>query len=781
MEQQELRQWEEKCVQEHAPACAATCPLHVEVREILVETGKGDFNAALKILKKRLPFPGIISRICEQPCRSACKRAEAGDPVAIAALERACADFGVEPPVQRVPPRRNQRLAIVGGGLSGLTAAYDLAKKGYPVTLFEAGNMLGGQLWTASPEVLPSHLALAELEQVAQLGVDIRLKTALGRNLGLAQLRADFKAVYLALGDNPADTFGLATDAQGRVAVDPLTFATSEKGVFAGGSMLGQTETYSAITDMSHGRRAALSMDRYCQNVSLSASRQNEGSYVTQLHTVTTGIAPQAVTPITAPGNGYSRAQAAAEAQRCIQCECMECVKTCAYLEQYGSYPKKYAREIYNNLSIVMGTRQSNKFINSCSLCGLCAEVCPTRFNMADLVQQARRKMVEQKRMPASAHEFALRDMQFSNGDKFALARHAPGATASDVLFFPGCQLSAANPEYVERIYAWLQNSLPEGTRAGLMLRCCGAPADWAGRTDLFEAAMADFKTAYEAMGRPRLALACSSCYRVFQTHLPGAELVSLWELFDQYGLPSAPPVSKRQPALSVHDPCTARHQPQMQDSVRRIVGRLGYRLEELPLSREKTECCGYGGLMWLANPPLATETARRRAGAGSADYVAYCAMCRDFLAAQGKPTRHLLDLIFAPDDPDRATRPGPGYSQRHENRARLKRKLLKEIWGEAMDKQQPAWEAISLSMAAPVAARLEERLILHEDIQQVIEHAERTGLKLLQPETGHFLAHFRPTGVTYWVEYQPAEAENTFIIHNAYSHRMDVAEGRKS
>ncbi len=121
--------------------------------------------------------------------------------------------------------------------------------------------------------------------------------------------------------------------------------------------------------------------------------------------------------------------------------------------------------------------------------------------------------------------------------------------------------------------------------------------------------------------------------------------------------------------------------------------------------------------------------------------------------------------------------RRGPGYSQRHENRARLKRKLLKEVWGEAMDGQE-SYEAIQLMMSDEVQQRLEDRLILVEDIQRVIEYAERTGRKLRQPKTGRLLAHYRPTSVTYWVEYSPQG--DAFEIHNAYSHRMEIDEDVK-
>lgn len=206
-----------------------------------------------------------------------------------------------------------------------------------------------------------------------------------------------------------------------------------------------------------------------------------------------------------------------------------------------------------------------------------------------------------------------------------------------------------------------------------------------------------------------------------------------------------------------------------MQDSVRHLVSQLGYEVTELPRSRATTTCCGFGGLMVYANRDLAHKVVRRRIAESPADYVTYCAVCRDFFAAQGKPTHHLLDLIFgAAHDGGR----GPGFSQKHENRARLKRQLLQERWGETVTGQED-YAGIQLNLSDDVLALLEERLILVADVQQVIAHAERTGQKLLSPKVGHFLAQFRPNTVTYWVEY--ALAGDGYTVFNAYSHRMDV------
>ena len=787
MDQKELREQENRCIQEHAPACMATCPVHVDVRGLAAEISKGDFSAAFKLYRKSVPFPGIVSHLCNQPCGAACLRKDLGGAIETAALERACLEYGSQgaEPIKPLP-RKSKTVAVIGGGISGLTVAYDLARKGWGVVIYEASDRIGGGLWQTPPDILPRDMLENDLKIIEALGTEIRLNTVVGRTGGnghstfLSRLCDEYDAVYLGIGPHSSDIPDLGLDENGQIAFDPLTYQTSRERVFVGGDVLRVSIYYpdrepehSAILSISEGRRAATSIDRCLQKVSLTAARNNEGAYTTRLYTNTVGIPAQEPHIATDLSTRYSREDAEEEATRCLQCECLECVKVCEYLKHYKGYPKKYIREVYNNLSIVMGTRYSNQFINSCALCGLCGEVCPTDVDMGAICKNARTQMVEQKRMPPSAHDFALRDMAFSNGDKFSLARNAPSTLNSAYVFFPGCQLSASSPEYVEQAYAFLTSAFP-GEGVGLMLRCCGAPADWAGRMDLFAASQAEFQAYYEKLGKPKVILACSSCYQMFQSHHPEIEILSFWDLFDKLGPQQFPERGFSAP-LAIHDPCSTRYEAHIQDSVRNILQKMGCEIQELPLSRAKTECCSYGGLLWLANRPVAEKAVQRRIGESSLDYVTYCAMCRDFFARQGKPTLHLLDLMFGVHPEILAQKAAPGYSQRHENRARLKRLLLKDIWGEDMDGSK-SYENIRLIITPQVQKLLDDRLILIEDIQQVIEYAERSGKKLLNKPSGHFLAHYKPTAVTYWVEYFPQG--EAYEVYNAYSHRMEIGEG---
>ncbi|MDA8441934.1 MAG: 4Fe-4S dicluster domain-containing protein, partial [Peptococcaceae bacterium] len=467
MDQSELQELEAKCTQENPPACSAACPLHVDVRAFMAKAKTGDFQEALAVLQKKEPFPGIIGRICDHPCEATCKRCEVGTALAIADLERFCVqNFQVRPTKAKVIPKKSQKVAVVGGGLSGLTAALDLAKKGYVVTVFEAGAKLGGQLLGFPADVLPPEVLAAEFASLTGLGVEIRLNAEVENILSLPELLTQFDAIYLGTGAKSSATFGLDVTPQGRVAINPLTYITSNSAVFAGGSM--RTGEFSPIYSASDGRRAAISIDRYLQGSSLTAARESEGTIPTKLFVNVTGLEPLPRVAIRDSNQGYTPEAASEEAARCLDCQCLECVKACEFMKHYEGYPKKYLRQIYNNESIVMGTRHANKMINSCSLCGLCGEICPQELNLGPTCQTTRQSMVERGNMPPSAHDFALRDMAFSNSEHFALARHQPGHATSKYLFFPGCQLSASSPEQVEKVYAYLRENLAGGV--GLML-----------------------------------------------------------------------------------------------------------------------------------------------------------------------------------------------------------------------------------------------------------------------------------------------------------------------
>lgn len=770
MDQQELRQREEKCIQEEPPWCSAACPLHVDARAFIAHLARDDAAEALKVLLRTMPLPNILGRICDAPCEARCKRSEAGETIRIGALERFCVSQDAEPQKLFVLPSRGKRVAIGGSGLSSLAAAWDCLRKGYGVRIFEPGESPGEALALCYPDLLPRKVIAEEIALLVKLGMEVETGAATaGPDFPERCLEA-FDAVYLGLDSLPEGTWGLESGDSGSIRVEPGSQRTSRAGVFAGG--LGREARVSPVWQAAEGRFAANSMDRHMQKVSLTAGREKEGPVSTRLFTSIAGVIPLAAVKAADPLKGYSRGEALHEARRCLQCQCLECVKVCVYLERFGAYPRKYTREIYNNESIVRGARQANRLINSCSLCGLCEVVCPEDFAMQDLCLEARRSMVKRGKMPPSAHEFALEDMAFSLSDRFALARHEPGLKASALAFFPGCQLAGSQPDKVIAVYEYLRSVLTGGV--GLVLGCCAAPAWWAGSKARFDEGLEAIRGQWNSLGRPKLILACSTCLRVFREHLPEVSAVSLWTVLDETGGP-IPPRIPQEPRLVVHDPCTTRSEPGVQMSVRHLLGRLGVRVGELELGRGKTECCGFGGLQQNANPEIARETARLRARRSEEDYLTYCAMCRDRLASAGKRALHLLDLLF-PDRrvPDPAVREDPGWSQRQENRWRLRERLLKELWSEEGAARREEHMEIRLRITPEVQSLLEERRILEEDLQRVIHHAETSGEKFRHPVTGRFKASFRPRKVTFWVEYDRT-VEGLFVVHSAYSHRMEV------
>ncbi|MDR2549058.1 MAG: 4Fe-4S dicluster domain-containing protein [Desulfobulbus sp.] len=762
MDQTQLRELESRCIQEEQPFCTAACPIHVDVRAFMAALAKDDVCEARKILDRTMPFPEIVGRLCDAPCRRACKRGEIGDPLAIGRLERFCVSR--TGPMLKLPklPAKGGRVAVLGAGLSGMTAALDLARKGRPTTLIAPDGEIGGRLRLLPESDVPGEALVQARKLLEGYGVAIVTGGPLGGAIGefAARLAGEYDAVYCDLED--VEMAGIP---------DPLTLAVGGGNCFAGGGP-GADSGFSTIKQVEDGRRAALSIERFLQKVSLTAQRDREGSCATRMATVIDRIPPAAEIRPTDPAGGYTPAEAVAEAGRCIQCECMECVKQCAYLREYKEYPKTLVRKIYNNLAIVQGTRSANKTINACSLCGQCTVICPHDFPVAELCRATRQEMVDTGHMPPSPHDFALEDMRFSLSEACRLSRHQPGHATSRFLFYPGCQLAGSSPELVTRTYEFLAEKLEGGV--GLMLGCCGIPAHWAGQHALFTETLDALRAEVVRMGRPTVIAACSSCLAIFGEQAPELSVTSLWELLDGLELPAGQ--GPRPPAaLALHDPCTARHRADLRASVRSLCAKLNLAVVEPGFGGALADCCGYGGLMQFANQPLGEKAAQVKAERSPGDGLAYCAMCRDNLAAAGRPMAHLLDYLFGQTgDPDPLARANPGFSGRHENRARLKERLLARLWQEE-PMPRPAHAAMPLAMSPEIAALLDRRLILEEDVRKVIAHAESSGRYLIDPATGHRLASFRPVRVTYWIEYEPADAG--YRIHNGYSHRMRLPE----
>jgi len=184
--------------------CKDACPADVGAPGYVALVSHGKFYEALKVIKERLPFPSICGRICHRPCESACTRKDLDDPLGIAYIKRFVGDLELKIPALQIPPvmGRAESIAIVGGGPAGLTAAHDLAMKGYHVTIFESAPVLGGMMRFGIPEFrLPKEILEREISDIISLGVKVRLNVTIGKDISIPDLfHRGFKAVFLAVG-----------------------------------------------------------------------------------------------------------------------------------------------------------------------------------------------------------------------------------------------------------------------------------------------------------------------------------------------------------------------------------------------------------------------------------------------------------------------------------------------------------------------------------------------------------------------------------------------------
>jgi heterodisulfide reductase subunit A-like polyferredoxin len=184
--------------------CKAACPTHISVQGYVALIAAGKFKEALKLIKRDNPFPIVCGRVCNHPCEAACKRGEVDEPIDIMHLKQFVADLDLREETRFVPAvkeKKGKKVAVVGAGPAGLTAAYYLAIEGYDVDVFEALPVAGGWLAVGIPEYrLPKDVLRAEIKVIEELGVKIHLNTPIGKDMPFEKLRKEYDAVFIGCG-----------------------------------------------------------------------------------------------------------------------------------------------------------------------------------------------------------------------------------------------------------------------------------------------------------------------------------------------------------------------------------------------------------------------------------------------------------------------------------------------------------------------------------------------------------------------------------------------------
>jgi Fe-S oxidoreductase len=740
------------CLKGKKAACVCACPFNLDVPALMGLLQEGNFSKAYRLYQSQAVFPRIVSTLCDERCRNACVRNGFDASVSLLALEKACVDFAeVKDPLQFNLPAKSKKIAVIGAGLCGLTCAQKLGAKSYDVTVYEKTGQIGGRLWQAmDPEFF-----LPEIElQMKNARVTYELNTEI-----TALNDVKFDAAFIATGKGGNDFFL-------REGMDALSLGTVKPGVFIGGGLLDTTP----VEDIAQGIVAAHSIEKF---IKVSLMDGIPETFMCKESPLVINLDRVKKEPAVVPkARGiYNKDEAVKEAQRCIKCNCTACSDCCELFQYFDETPKAMVEDAVASLHTKRSIKEqrATRTVASCNLCGLCGEVCPKDIDMGKFFHDFRYFKAEDNMFPPAFHNYFIRDMHFSNEEAY-FAQLAPGYEKAAHVFFPGCQIGASDPDYVEKTYEYLLAKMPD---TAIIQGCCGAPADWAADRELNEAVVDQLRGEWERMGNPAFIFACPTCERQFEKFLPQIKGVSLYNILAEEGLPQDK--GKIYGKACVFDACSSRHDPSMQENVRDIAIKAGVALTELYYSRDKAQCCGWGGHIQAANPALFHTMVDNRICGEDLPYITYCTNCRDTFAVKGKDCVHILDIVHGLNKENYVP---PSLSQRRRNRLIAKKNLLKKVWNMDMEETEDYKMGLVLEIPEALVLKMNDQLILEEDVYHTIKSCETSGYKLYDPEKDTYIGHLRIGIITYWVEYKKNNAN--FMLENVYTHRVEILESLK-
>lgn len=352
--------------------CQRACPAHLQIPETIRLVAAGKMNEAIALVKANVVFPGVLGRICRAPCEQGCRRRQFDGPVAIQLIEREVADLAGKNYRPTSAPATGKRVAIIGAGATGLSAAFFLLKLGHRVVVFDDHAEPGGQMRAAE---LPAGVLDADIETIRQIGLEFRGGQRLGRDFALAELRPQHDAVILAVGSlAKTDYRQLGVTATERtVRVSPTNFQTNVPGVFAGGTCI--RASYDPPRSVGDGKLLAECVDGYLAGRAVQIEVK---AFTSTIPKLTTAEYRQLLTGANSALTVHELIGAAETAAgRCCHCDCRaanDC-KLRVVAENYGVNPKAYAGEHRRVFEVI---RQPGGIIfepGKCISCGICVAI----------------------------------------------------------------------------------------------------------------------------------------------------------------------------------------------------------------------------------------------------------------------------------------------------------------------------------------------------------------------------------------------------------------------
>ena len=368
--------------------CQIACPAHMDIPLMNRLLGEGKVDEALHVVMQDIPIPSVLGRICHAPCEGACRRKTVDEPLSICLLKRYAGDLGsaqstaLNPEEKKVEQKGEKKVAVIGGGPAGLSAAFYLQQMGYQCTLFEKSDRAGGLLHEAEV-VGDQYREVLEREVSGILGTGIILKTTVAVDKDMFEkFQATYDAIVLATGaiEDDVRSWQIESNDKG-ISIDKSTYQTSRSGVFAIGNSIRPVR--SAVRSVGHGKEVATSVDQYLSGETVSGYprmfnsrfgklREEEiGEYLKESHP------GRRQEPANGLATGYSPAEMKEEASRCLHCDCrdMHTCKLRIHADRFGANQKRYKGDDFAPVTKVFVHEAVIYEPQKCIKCGICVRL----------------------------------------------------------------------------------------------------------------------------------------------------------------------------------------------------------------------------------------------------------------------------------------------------------------------------------------------------------------------------------------------------------------------